>query len=57
MLPEVDHALLRKNELRKHLEWRLCGRVVSNLSKTSAMHIKTFINIYIYYIHLSFTIF
>jgi hypothetical protein len=29
---------------------------VSNLSKTSGMHVKSFINI-VYYIHLSFSIF
>jgi hypothetical protein len=52
MLPEVDRALLRKNESRKHLEWRLSGSAVSNLSKSSGKHIKSFINVY--YIHLSF---
>jgi hypothetical protein len=53
--PQVNRALLRKDESRKHLEWRLCGSAVSNLSKTSGMHIKSFINIY--YIHLYFPIF
>jgi hypothetical protein len=51
ILPQVDRALLRKDELRKHLEWRLCGNAVSNVSKTSGMRVKLFINIY--YIHLS----
>jgi hypothetical protein len=51
MLPEVAHALLRKDELRKRLEWRLCGSVVSNLSKTSAMHIKH-LSIYIISIYI-----
>jgi hypothetical protein len=37
--------LLRKNEWRKHLEWRLCGSFVSNLSKTSCIHIKVFVNV------------
>jgi hypothetical protein len=55
MLPQVDHALLRKDESRKHLEWSLCASAVSNLSKTSDMHIKSFINTY--YIHLHFLIF
>jgi hypothetical protein len=46
--PLVDRVLLRKHESRKHLEWRLCGSAVSNLSKTSAMHIASFNNISIY---------
>jgi hypothetical protein len=50
VLPQVDHALLRNNEKRKDLEWRLSGSAVSNLSKTSGMHMKSFLNIY--YIHL-----
>jgi hypothetical protein len=25
VLEQVDSALLRKDESRKHLEWRLCG--------------------------------
>jgi hypothetical protein len=40
MLPQVDRALLGKDESRKHLERRLCGSAVSNLSKTSGMHVK-----------------
>jgi hypothetical protein len=47
MLSEVDRVLLRMNESRKHLDWRLCGSALSNLSKTSGMHIKAFINIYL----------
>jgi hypothetical protein len=45
MLPQVDSALLRKDELGKHLQWRLCGRAVTDLSKTSGMHIKSLIDI------------
>jgi hypothetical protein len=52
MLPQVDRAILRKEESTKHLEWRLCGGVMSDLSKTSGMHIKSFI--IIYYIHLPY---
>jgi hypothetical protein len=43
MLPPADVS-------RKHLEWRLCGSAVSNSSKTSGIHMKSFMNIY--YIHL-----
>jgi hypothetical protein len=46
MLQQVDSALLRKDELSKHLQWRLCGRAVTDLSKTSGMHIKSLIDIY-----------
>jgi hypothetical protein len=46
MLPQVGNLMLRKDESRKHVEWRLCGRAVSYLSKTSGMHIKSLINIY-----------
>jgi hypothetical protein len=53
MLPQVDRALLRKNESSKRLEWSLCGSAVSGLSKTSGMHIISFINIY--YILYTFT--
>jgi hypothetical protein len=52
LLPQADSALLRNDESRKHMEWRLCGNCVSNLSKTSGMHIKSFITIH--YIHSSF---
>jgi hypothetical protein len=55
MLPQEDRALLREDKSRKHLAWRLCGSAVSNFSKWSVMHIKSFINIY--YIDLSFSIF
>jgi hypothetical protein len=55
MFPQVDRALLRKGESRKHLEWSLCGSAVSDLSKTSDMRLKSFISIY--YIHLFFYIF
>jgi hypothetical protein len=46
MLPQADRALLRKDELTKYLEWKLCGSAVSNLSNTSGIHIKSFNDIY-----------
>jgi hypothetical protein len=52
ILPEGDGALLRKYETMKHLESRLCGRAVSDLSKASGIHIESFISMH--YIHLSF---
>jgi hypothetical protein len=55
MLQLVDRALLRKDKSGKYLAWRLSGTAVSNLSKTSDMHIKSFINTY--YIQLSSSIF
>jgi hypothetical protein len=45
MLPEVDGASLRTDESRKHVEWGLCGSAVTDLSKTSGMHIKSFVKI------------
>jgi hypothetical protein len=54
MLPQIDRALLREDESRKHLEWRLSGSAVSNLGKKSGVHISF---IHIYYVHLSFSIF
>jgi hypothetical protein len=54
MLPEVDRALLRKDEWRKCLEWRLGGIAVYNLCKASCTHTKSFTNIY--YINLSLSI-
>jgi hypothetical protein len=38
VVDSVDRAILRKNESRKHLGWRLCGSVASYLSKTLGMH-------------------
>jgi hypothetical protein len=54
-LPQVDRALLIKDEWRKHLEWRLYGSAMYILSKTSGIDINSFTNIY--YMHLSFPIF
>jgi hypothetical protein len=54
MLPQEDRALLRKDESRTHLEWRLRGSAVFNLSKTSGMLIKSFINIYYINFYLFF---
>jgi hypothetical protein len=44
--------LTEKRLSREHLEWRLCASDVSDLNKTSRMHINSFNNMY--YIHLLF---
>jgi hypothetical protein len=55
LLAQVDCTLLRKDESRKHLEWRLRGNTVCNLGKTSGMQTKSFTNTC--YILLSLSIF
>jgi hypothetical protein len=57
ILPQVDRALSRTDKSRKHPEWRLCGSTMSNLSKTSGMQIKSFINTYYIHLHFSFYFF
>jgi hypothetical protein len=55
MLAQVDSTLLKSDESRKHLDWRLCGNIVYNSCEMLGMYIKSFINIY--YVYLSFLYF
>jgi hypothetical protein len=52
MLLQVDRTLQRKDESRKHVERRLCGIAMSDLSKTSRVCIKSFISVYYIYIYI-----
>jgi hypothetical protein len=56
MLTQVDRALLTEEESSKHLECRLRGSAVSDLSKTSGMYTKPFFNI-LYHFTLSQSIY
>jgi hypothetical protein len=50
----IDSALLSRDESSKHLEWRLCVSAVSNLNKTSGMHVSCINTYYIFIFYIYF---